>query len=261
MSGYCRMVGLAGLLSLGIPAAYADFFQLTSLTNGPAGTFAGTLNGVSVAGSVTRSDNSTLILNSPTDPTNAWELSVINGTSPQFSYNSIDAYSTGTADTVGYTKFQSVSSNGQIKIVFGQAFTNLVFLIANLDGSVWDFSATSGLTGVSLLSGNGGADGDGLGVSGKALVDLDPSTGVGQSQNVMPLTSGARSGYGAVELMGTYSSLTIDITTAANGGGDGGNFTLVDPVPEPASIALFGAVLVCLAGGKRVRSKLSGRVA
>jgi hypothetical protein len=228
MQWYCKMVGLTALMGLGIPAAYADFFQLNSLTNGSAGTFSGTLTGVSVTGSVSRSDNSTLILNSPTDPTNAWELSVLNGTSPQFSYNSIDAHTTGMTDTVGYTKFQSVADKGQIKIVFGHAFTNLVFLIANLDGSIWDFLARAVLP-ASLLGGNGGADGDGLALAGMAVVDLDPTTGVGQSQNVTPLL-GARSGYGAVELLGTYSSLTIDITTSATGGGDGGNFTLVDPV-------------------------------
>jgi hypothetical protein len=259
MRGYCKITGLAILLGLGVSAAHADFFQINTLTNGPTGTFTGTLSGVSVTGSVSKSDNSTLRLNAPTDPTNSWELSVINGTSPQFSYNSVYAYTTPLTDTVGYTKFQSTVNKGQITISFGHAFTNLVFEIANLDGSVWDFSNTSGLSGLNLLSGNGGADGDGLGVSGMTMLDLNPSTAIGQGQSTTPLTSGPRSAYGSVELLGTYSSLTIDISTAATGGGDGGNFTLVDPVPEPASIALLGDVLVCLAGSKRLLTKLSGK--
>src|SRR5260370_26709604 len=114
MRGYCKITGLAILLGLGVSAAHADFFQINTLTNGPTGTFTGTLSGVSVTGSVSKRDNSTLRLNAPTDPTNSWELSVINGTSPQFSYNSVYAYPTPPTDTVGQTKIQSPIKNGTI---------------------------------------------------------------------------------------------------------------------------------------------------
>lgn len=256
MRVFLGLTALPILFCMGVFPAHADFMNLTSLTNGPAGSFTGTLNGVSVSGSITSSVNNTFRFNAATDPTNSYEVSHIDGTSPQFRYTNIYEFNSPLADTVGYTKFQDTSSSAQIVINFGAAFTNLVLDFANDDGSVWDFSPTSGLTGLAILSGNGGADGDGLGVSGKTMFDLNPTTGVGEDPNTAPLTSGARSAYGSVELEGTYTSLTIDITTARVGGGDGGNFTLV-ATPEPGSMVLLATVAACLAAAVRSRAKRS----
>lgn len=239
-----RIAGLAALLAFGCSAAYADWLQVSSLTTGTAGTFTGSLGGVAVTGGITASPANTLQLNG-TSGTNSWEESNTTNTSPQYSYSSVYAYTIGGTDELGLTKFYSQTETGVLTINFAQPMTNVVLQIANLDAAVWDLSNTAGLTGLSILKGNGGGgDGLGLAVSGDTILDLNPTTQVGQNQSASPLTSGARSAYGSVELMGTYSSLVVDVAMNPNGiSGDGFNFTLVS-TPEPASMALLGVIVI-----------------
>ena len=107
----------------------------------------------------------------------------------------------------------------------------------------YDFAPTAGLGGLVLLSGNNGTDGDGILVAGTVISD-GVNGGIGQTPGSAPLTSGARSAYGSVEIMGIFSTLTINVSEP-NLGGDGGFFTIstLTPsnVPEPGSIALLAA--------------------
>ena len=231
-------VGVLSVTLIGGPAARAgSFLELTAVTPGTSGTFAGTLNGVMVTGAITANDGSyrwnLMGLAS-------WDNSVTNNTSPQYSYSNIYTPSIPLTDQVGYDKFAS-SGTATVTITFGSSVTDPVFHVANLDASADTFSLTGGLTGLSLLSGNGGG-GDGLGVSGNTVLDLNPNTGVGQDPSSPPLTSGPRSAYGSVELLGTISTLTFVVSYPGLPPGDGGSFTLSTSsaaVPEPSSLALF----------------------
>jgi hypothetical protein len=239
-------VGALLVTLIGAPAARADvFLDLTAVTPGTSGTFTGTLNGVAVTGAITANDGSY-----------QWNLtglasfdnSVTNNTSPQYSYSNIYTPSTPLTDQVGYDKFAS-SGTATVTITFGSAITNPVFHVANLDASQDTFSLTGGLTGLSLLSGNGGG-GDGLGVSGNTVLDLNPNTALGQDPATPPLTSGPRSAYGSVELLGTISTLTFNVSSVGIFPGDGGSFTLstsTAAVPEPSSLVLALTATACLA--------------
>ncbi len=231
------------MLAFACSAAHADWLQLTSLTTGAMGTFAGSLGGVGVTGGIPSSGGDNLQLNG--NATNSWEQSNIGDTSPQFSDSGVYAFATAQTDELGLT-WSPTSNTAVLTINFAQQMTDVVLQIANLDESVWDLSNTAGLTGLSLLSGNGGSGG-GLGISGDTVLDLNPATQVGQSQGATPLASGDRSAYGSVELLGTYSSLVVDIglnptLLLANADGDGFNFTLVS-TPEPSSIALLVVIV------------------
>jgi len=92
-------------------------------------------------------------------------------------------------------------------------------------------------------------------------LDLNPATGVGQDPTYPPLTSGPRSAYGSVELLGTISTLTFNVN---NGpivpNGDGGSFTLSTSsavVPEPSSLVIALTATACLAtfAGRRLRKR------
>jgi PEP-CTERM motif len=235
-------VGVLLVTLIGAPSARAGsaFLDLTAVTPGTSGTFAGSLNGVGVTGAITANDGSyqwTLT------GLASWDNSVTNNTSPQYSYSNIYTPSIPLTDQVGYDKFFSTGS-ATVTITFGSAVTDPVFHVANLDASEDTFSLTGGLTGLHLLSGNGGG-GDGLGVSGNTVLDLNPDTAVGQDPSTPPLTSGPRSAYGSVELLGTISTLTFNVSYPGLPPGDGGSFTLsTSAVPEPSSLALF-----CVAGG------------
>ncbi|MGO9470848.1 MAG: PEP-CTERM sorting domain-containing protein [Isosphaeraceae bacterium] len=235
-------VGVLLVMLVGGPAARAgSFLELTAVTPGTSGTFTGTLNGVAVTGAITANDGS---YEFTLTGLASWDNSVLNNTSPQYSYSNIYTPSIPLTDQVGYDKFAS-SGTATVTITFGSPVTDPVFHVANLDASADTFSLTGGLTGLSLLSGNGGA-GDGLGVSGNTVLDLNPDTGVGQDPSTPPLTSGPRSAYGSVELLGTISTLTFSVSYPGLPPGDGGSFTLsagAAAVPEPSSLALL-----CVAG-------------
>jgi hypothetical protein len=238
---------------IGAPAARANimFLDLAAVTPGTSGTFTGTLNGVAVTGAITSNDGSYMF--NPTGPStgSGYGNSVTNNTSPQYSYSNIYTPSIPLTDQVGYV-VGPFSGTATVTITFGSAVTDPVFQVANLDTSQDTFSLSGGLTGLRLLSGNGGG-GDGLGVSGNTVMDLNPSTLVGQDPTTTPLTSGPRSAYGSVELLGTISTLTFDVSVIPNGDGDGGSFTLSSgavssgAVPEPSSLVLALTATACLA--------------
>ncbi len=119
-----------------------------------------------------------------------------------------------------------------------------------MDGTQYDFSPMAGLGGLVLLSGNGGG-GDGLQVVGDVISDANPYTEVGQDPSQHPLTSGPRSAYGSVELVGSFRSLTIDVTSPTKVG-DGGSPEL-STVPEPGTVMLSAAGLLALLGWRRRR--------
>jgi hypothetical protein len=235
---------------IGAPAAGANitFLDLTAVTPGTSGSFTGTLDGVAVTGAITSNAGSYMF--NPTGPSTGpseYSNSVTNNTSPQYSYSNIYTPSIPLTDQVGYV-VGSFSGTATVTITFASAVTDPVFNVANLDTSQDTFSLTGGLTGLRLLSGNGGG-GDGLGISGNTVMDLNPSTLVGQDPATTPLTSGPRSAYGSVELLGTISTLTFDVSVIPNGDGDGGAFTLSSSgaVPEPSSLVLALTATACLA--------------
>jgi hypothetical protein len=102
---------------------------------------------------------------------------------------------------------------------------------------IYDFSDPSnGSIALSLLSGNGGG-GDGLTVdtTNKIIADVNPFTGVGLSPFTPPPTTGARSAYGSVALLGTFSTLTIKLQGNPSLA-DGGSFMISTTVPEPSTV-------------------------
>lgn len=234
------------LLSAASPAAFADLLDLTSVTAGAAGSFTGTLNGVAVNGAITTTTPNFHF--SPAVSAGAnYPDSVVNGTSPQYSYTDIYSDTAPLADQVGYVTVSGTSNLATITITFGSAIENPIFQVANLDGMQYDFSNTAGLGGLTLLSGNGGADGDGILVTGDVIADANLKTIVGQAPGDQPFVSGARSAYGSVELLGDFTTLTIDVSNPGNLG-DGGSFTLAaTPVPEPGSVILLATFCAGLA--------------
>ncbi len=87
-----------------------------------------------------------------------------------------------TTDRVGFT-YTSGATN-LVTITFGSPVTNPVFHLANLSGVAFNFGPTPGFTTLTLLAGNGGADGDGV----------DPAFGgvpysFAQVQDLLPPTS------------------------------------------------------------------------
>lgn len=251
-------LGLAIGLALSTNAARASsgWLDLSSVTGGDftvPGGFVGTLNGVAVTGSLSGPGDQINIFDAGLD---AWE-STIDGSSPQYGYSGIYTPSQNNVDRVGYgNNLNPANAASRLTISFGQPMTDVTLHVANLDGSVLDFTPTTGLIGLSLLSGNGGS-GDGLDVSGNQVLDLDSNSIVSHDQTLPPPTSDPRSAYGSVLLQGTYSALVFDIyTNPLNtiGGADGGSFTLSAPVPIPAAFWLFGSALAGLGViGKRRR--------
>ena len=235
---------------VGISSANANsFLDLTSVTAGTSGSFSGTLGLVSVNGAITSSTPG-FQFNNPTG-TNSWEESTIDNSSPQFSYSSVYSPTIALTDRVGYTSFFGTLNQATITIDFSSAVVDPVFDVANLDSMQYDFSSNAGIALV-LLSGNGGG-GDGILVTGDVISDANPLTLVGQDPSQPPLLTGARSAYGSVELLGTFTSLTINVDNP-DGNGDGGSFTLAT-TPEPGSIILLGAGMLGLAGMMRRKSR------
>jgi hypothetical protein len=234
------------LLCLG-SAARAQYMTISSLTAGAHtssnGSFVGSLAGATVTGSATSLTTGSFTFNPTTAGStglSAWELSNTAGTSAQYSYSSVYASQAATAASVGYTLWAGSTNTATITLGFSKPMTNVVFQFANLDNSVWTFDNVGGVTGLSLLKGNNGADGDGIGLSGFSVVDRVTGD-TGQAPTATPFTNGTnnRSAYGSVMVNGTYSSLTVRLAATHSNGGDGGNFTLA-VIPEPGALALFG---------------------
>lgn len=235
-----------------MPEASSDviFLDITSLTptsdtGGPLiqGGFSGTIGTVGVTGSLTNTNMSNFKIR---EAGTTFELSVINGTSQQFKYTDVYTHATANVDKVGYT-FQNIGTlTPRLTINFTSPLYNPIFHVANVDSMTYSFlNSGGGLTGLSLLSGNGGSDGDGLQVSGFNIGDAKPTTVVAQGPGVHPhMAPTARYGYGSVMLLGNISYLQIDFSKV---GGDGGGFTLSSSgmtVPEPSAVA---ALTLCMA--------------
>jgi hypothetical protein len=249
-----RTIGITLLLlGAGAAPALADLMNLTSVTPGASGGFTGTLNGIAITGAITSSAPnftfSPAVLANPN-----FEDSVIDGNSSQYSYSNIYTVASPQADQVGYvTKSQSFNP-ATITVTFGSPIVNPIFQVANLDGMRYDFSPTAGLGGLVLLSGNGG-NGDGLQVSGDVISDANTNTIIGELPSEAPLTTGARSAYGSIELLGIFDTLTIDVSNPGNLG-DGGSFTFAAaPVPEPWSWTLLTTMCGILMFRMHRRSK------
>lgn len=227
-------------LAFGAAPAKAGFLDLTSLTTGTAGSFAGTLDGVAVTGAITTTNPNFEFFATGT----SFADSTINNTSPQYSYSNMYTPSIPLTDRVGYASFGGQLNPATITITFASAVLNPVFHVANLDSMQYDFAPTAGLGGLVLLSGNGGADGDGIQVVGTVIRDANTGTVIGQDPTEQPFTNGTpRSAYGSVLLSGTFTTLVINVSNPSTGG-DGGSFT-ISAVPEPASVSL---AVVALAG-------------
>lgn len=219
----------------------AVFMDLTGLAPGTADTsptFTGTLNGVAVLGTFAGAPNTTL---EPVAPGIGF-TTIIND-SPQWSYPAIYTPTSASDDRVGFSQVPGAAA--VVTIAFSSPMTDLIFHVANLDFSALDFSPTIGLTGVTLLSGNGGA-GDGIAVGGPTVFDMAPATADGTPITSPPPTTGTRSAYGSVLLSGTYTSLNFSIFQPGPSGIDNVNFTL--SVPEPgrttlAAMALMGMLV------------------
>ena len=223
------------LLLAGSTCFAADFLDITTLTPGGAGigSFTGSLGGVGVTGALTTGPGTTFNAVGP-----GIGGSTIAGSSPQWSYGAIYTPTTPLGDRVGFSQVSPGGGTAFVTVSFASPMTDLVFHVANLDWSTLEFSPSTagGLTGLTLLSGNGGA-GDGLGVSGTAITDMAPATADGTPPSSPPPTTGPRSAYGSVLLSGTYSSLDFLMFTGP--GTDNANFTLSSSVPEPGAATLM----------------------
>jgi len=236
-----------------VDGARADFLDLSAVSAGISGTFDGTLGGVAVHGAITTSNPDfsfgAAVATVPPFISN----SVTTNTSQQYSYSSVFSDTIALTDQIGYTFANTGSGTARVTINFSSPLTNPIFDVANLDSMFYDFTPTAGLSGLTLLKGNGGA-GDGLQVIGKIISDINPATliAAGQNTNQAPFTSGARSAYGSIALVGTFNTLVFDVTLP-NHGGDGGSFTLSTAAPTPAVFSGATVLLGGLAARRRVR--------
>lgn len=244
-----RILVLAAALlltrSMGLAASFMD---LTSLVPGSGGaTFSGTIDGVGVTGTLSSGGNVTI------NPVGLGVgLSTILNTSPQWSYGTVYTPTSATDDRVGFS--QASGPDGLVSLVFASPMTDLIFHIAHLDRSLLDFSPSigGGFTGLTLLSGNGGADFDGLGAGGLTIFDIDPSTIDGTPETAPPPLAGARAAYGSVLLSGTYT--TLDFAVIYLGAGppvENANFTLATPEPGVASLTAMGVIGIILRRRRR----------
>lgn len=255
MKKLIRLFAVSAVLTQGSAQASSVFLDVDQITPGNAGTgeFSGKLNGVGVSGVMSGPGSHAVLFG----VSSVAYGSTIDGSSPQFSSGTIFSPNTAKTDRVGYgNDLDTTYAASRLTISFAKTMSNLVFHIANLDGSIFNFSATGGLSGINLLSGNGDGS-EGLGVSGKSLFDYDPETIIYQSPEDQPFSSDIRSAYGSVLLAGSYDTLIIDIYTNPKltiyhgDGQDGGSFTLSAPVPVPAAVWLFVSGLGLLGFGKR----------
>ena len=256
-------VMIAASLGLGMVArqANAATLDLTSLTPGISGItsfdFEGFLGEVSVTGALVTRAPEFRILGVGSNFNN----SIIDNSSPQFSNSSIYTPAQSLGDKVGYRMSRMSPSNtgtARLQINFSEAVTNPIFHVANLDSMMYNFSPTGGLSELSLLSGNGADDGDGLVVEGLIVKDANPLTIVGVSPAVpVPTNPTPRSAYGSIQLLGTFTSLDIDLLQNPDTtGGDGGAFTITTAtVAEPASVLSLLAVGTLGAGLLKRKSK------
>ena len=213
-------------LAAAMASANADdvFMDVTSITPGSTGGFTGKIGCVEVTGSLAGDDPDTQIAD--VNFGSSWADSVVDGSAIQFSNPAVYTPSNSTGDKVGYLLFRSEGTE-IFTITFSEPVTNPVFHIANLDSMIFDFMP-SGLSAgdLKLLSGNGGADGDGLAVNpdNPIIEDGDPLTAFGtEATDPIPMFPEARSAYGSVMITGTFTELKIALRqNPALDDGDGG---------------------------------------
>jgi PEP-CTERM motif len=232
-----RFLVLVSLILLTKATALAAvFMDLTSVAPGPfgAGGFTGTLAGVGVTGTFGGGAGNTVF--NAAGP--GIGFSTTDGSSPQWSHAPIYTPAEPFADRVGFS--QTPGGSALVTVGFSSPMTDLVFHIANLDLSSLDFSPSggSGLTGMTLLSGNGGG-GDGLGVSPPLIFDAAAGADFTAPSSPPPI-AGPRSAYGSVLLSGTYS--TISFVIIPGGGIDDANFTFSTPEPSMTTLGAIGLI-------------------
>lgn len=242
------------LIALATATVHADeFLDLTSITPGSSGvgTFAGTLGGIAVTGSIS---------GAPVFSFNAIGTglghSTIDDSSPQFSYASVYDPITPAGDRVGFTYIGGAGNT--VTMTFSSPVTDPVFHIANWDWMAATFLPTPGFSSLTLLNGNNGLDGDGIdpAFGGSAygfglVADMMPPTTDATSPSIAPPTSGDRSAYGSVRINGTFSSLVF-VTDSMGPFSDDADFT-ISTVPEPATLAVLGLGFAAFAKRRRLR--------
>lgn len=256
-----KSVAKSIVLSAGISFAYganAMFMDVLTVTGGTTGGFTGQIGGISVSGSLAGNDPLTQIFDTD-DGTTTFARTTLDGSSLQYTNGSIYSPTSSTGDKVGYAFFSDFGDPDRglitetLSISFSSAVVNPVFHVANLDSMMYNFAPMGlSLTDLVLLSGNGGPDGDGLVLDavGPIIKDAMPLTIVGVDENDPVPTNGTpRSAYGSVMLLGTFTSLTIELLQNPDTtGGDGGSFQISlapTAVSESATLSLFA---ICLAG-------------
>ncbi|HEX8323379.1 MAG TPA: hypothetical protein VF595_05640 [Tepidisphaeraceae bacterium] len=223
--------------------AGAAFLDLTSVVAQNNGSFVGTLDGVPLAGSITTNGAAFSFRAAG----GMFDQSTLNNTSPQYSYNRLFSPAQAKTDRIGYEALAGTATS-TITLTFGAPVTNPRFHIANLDAASLTFLPGNGLTGLSLVSGNGTGS-DGLQVVNNVVSDIDSSPGSGIPPEFEPLNPRG-SAYGTVSLNGTFSVFQIIVTPG--GSRDGGSFTL-STVPEPQALLLLAGSVAALARRRSVR--------
>ena len=203
------------------------------------GTFAGTLGGISVSGSIT-GPAPAFAFNAPSPLTGG---STTDGSSPQFSYGTVFSPTVPLTDRVGFTYTSGATDT--VVITFSSPVTNPVFHFANFSGVAFNFGPTPSFSSLTLLAGNGGA-GDGIDPSfGGApysfaqVQDLVPGLEDGIPPTVPPPIAGPRAAYASVQINGTFSTIVF-VTDGMGPPIDNGSFTISIPEPGSAMLALLG---------------------
>ncbi len=205
------------------------------------GTFAGTLGGISVSGSIT-GPAPAFAFNAPSPLTGG---STTDGSSPQFSYSSVFSPTAPFTDRIGFTYTLPPGGTDIVTITFSSPVTNPVFHFANFSGVAFNFGPTPSFSSLTLLAGNGGA-GDGIDPSfGGApysfaqVQDLVPGLEDGIPPTVPPPIAGPRAAYASVQINGTFSTIVF-VTDGMGPPIDNGSFTISIPEPGSAMLAVLG---------------------
>jgi hypothetical protein len=197
--------------SIKITRDFAEFVELGSVSPGGPGTGQAT-------GTLTGHSYSATLLGAASSPYaigvigTSFGHTVIDNTSPQYSYSSIYAPSLPLGDRLGLRMVSSTNETAILRFAFGAPVINPVFHVANLDNAILDFSLSVPAGGLSVISGNGdGMDGLLVNSALSTIEDDDATTAVGISPSNPPTTTGGRSAYGSVQICGSYRVLDVII--------------------------------------------------
>lgn len=143
MNHWVRLFAVSAMLTQASAQASNVFLDVEQVTQGNTAdnaTFAGTLNGVAVSGQLSGPGSHTVL----SEVNSTLSGSTIDGSSIQFSYVAVFSPSQNQADRVGYgNDLDTTYALSRLTISFAQTMSNPVFHIANLNGSIFNFSATS----------------------------------------------------------------------------------------------------------------------